>query len=606
MKRLHKNAIVHLAATLWRYSKGQRGKVVTYSLMSMVAMALCLVPPLVIGKLLKVVQESSIDEVLSKSFTLIAIFVALQATFWAFHGPSRVIETVNSFAVRRAFQGTLFRKVTALPTRWHKAHHSGETIDQVAKATTALGEFAECGFEVISIVTRFIGGLAMLTWVMPWTGPAMLVLIGIALTVVVLFDRVLIKQYEGYNKRMNGVAAAIQDYLTNVATVISLRLEKRVAVEVDRRTEAVAPLWKKNCITNELKWFVMEMIIRSAHGAVLLGYIATAVHSSKVIEIGALYMLHEYLRGIADSMFHFTFKYGDLVAKSTKVRAIEHIEEAFEREVEAVERAQLPQGWRTVEISALTFSHNEEVDDPAATPGLSPGVRGISLNLERGKSYALVGESGSGKSTTLKLLRGLLTPSAVTVKCDGVYLPCGIAHVAHHTTLIPQDPEIFADTIRFNVSMGIEVSDENIETAIIGARFAQVLKRLPRGLDTHIAEKGVSLSGGEKQRLAVARGLFFVTESGSDIVLLDEPTSSVDTANERMIYTGLLREFKKHCVLTAIHKFHLLHLFDEVLVFANGEIVERGSLDQLLQMDGEFLRLWNTYTEAQDETQEAV
>ena len=242
MKWLYKNAIVHLGATLWRYSEGRRSTVVLYALMSAVAMLLCLTPPLVIGTLLNVVQEGSKDEVIGKSFTLVAIFVALQAIFWAFHGPSRVMETINSFAVRRAFQGALFRKVTALPTRWHKAHHSGETIDQVAKATTALGEFAECGFEVISIVTRFVGGIVMLTWVMPWTGPAMLVLVGVALTIVVLFDRVLIKQYEDYNKRMNGVAAAIQDYLTNVATVISLRLEKRVAVEVDRRTDAIAPL----------------------------------------------------------------------------------------------------------------------------------------------------------------------------------------------------------------------------------------------------------------------------------------------------------------------------------------------------------------------------
>jgi ABC-type multidrug transport system fused ATPase/permease subunit len=314
-------------------------------------------------------------------------------------------------------------------------------------------------------------------------------------------------------------------------------------------------------------------------------------------------MLHEYLRGITDEMFHFTIKYGDLVTKSTKLRAVDHIEDAFEREVEAVEHAQLPQGWRTLQVSDLTFSHGEEDQD--GDQGSLPGVRGISLNFERGKSYALVGESGSGKSTTLKLLRGLLTPSAARVKCDGVELPCGLAHVAHHTTLIPQDPEIFADTIRFNVSMGVEASDEQIEAAIIGARFARVLARLPRGLDTHIAEKGVSLSGGEKQRLAVARGLFFVKESGSDIVLLDEPTSNVDARNERMIYTGLLREFKSQCVLTAIHKFHLLHLFDEVLVFANGEVVERGSLEQLLQRDGEFRRLWNTYANAEEETEAA-
>ncbi len=124
-----------------------------------------------------------------------------------------------------------------------------------------------------------------------------------------------------------------------------------------------------------------------------------------------------------------------------------------------------------------------------------------------------------------------------------------------------------------------------------------MLKRLPKGLETNIAEKGVSLSGGEKQRLAVARGLFFVKDSGSDIVLLDEPTSSVDIYNERIIYEGLLEEFRHLCVLSAIHKFNLLHLFDEVLVFAHGELVERGTVEQLLAKQGEFARLWRNFSE---------
>jgi ABC-type multidrug transport system fused ATPase/permease subunit len=127
-----------------------------------------------------------------------------------------------------------------------------------------------------------------------------------------------------------------------------------------------------------------------------------------------------------------------------------------------------------------------------------------------------------------------------------------------------------------------------------------VLKRLSKGLETNIAEKGVSLSGGEKQRLAVARGLFFVNESESEIVLLDEPTSSLDIYNERLIYQALLKEFRHLCVLSAIHKFNLLHLFDEVLVFAYGELVERGRVDELLAKDGEFVRLWRTFSSQED------
>ena len=179
-------------------------------------------------------------------------------------------------------------------------------------------------------------------------------------------------------------------------------------------------------------------------------------------------------------------------------------------------------------------------------------------------------------------------------------MPDGLSHVAHRATLIPQEPEIFADTIRFNVAMGIEARDAEILWSLERARFAPVLKRLSKGLETNIAEKGVSLSGGEKQRLAVARGLFFVNESESEIVLLDEPTSSVDIYNERLIYQALLKEFRELCVLSAIHKFNLLPLFDEVLVFAHGELVERGSVDELLATDGEFVRLWRTFSSQED------
>ena len=254
--------------------------------------------------------------------------------------------------------------------------------------------------------------------------------------------------------------------------------------------------------------------------------------------------------------------------------------------------ATLRDDWKRIEIANLSFRH-----DDGGEAVSHAGVRNVSMTLERGKSYALVGESGSGKSTVLKLLRGLHQAQSCMVVCDGVLQPHGLSHVAHHSTLIPQEPDIFADTIRFNVAMGVEAQEEAMLWALEKARFAPVLKRLPKGLETNIAEKGVSLSGGEKQRLAVARGLFFVKESGSYIVLLDEPTSSVDIYNERLIYEGLLKEFRRLCVLSAIHKFNLLHLFDEVLVFAQGELVERGTVEQLLALNGEFSRLWRNFSE---------
>ena len=113
----------------------------------------------------------------------------------------------------------------------------------------------------------------------------------------------------------------------------------------------------------------------------------------------------------------------------------------------------------------------------------------------------------------------------------------------------------------------------------------------------------MNLSRGEKQRLALARGLFFVEESASEIVLLDEPTSSVDTLNKRLIYERVLELCRNRCIVSAVHKFNLLHLFDEVVVFAGGEVSERGTLAELKARGGEFARLWATYVEQEVEQQ---
>jgi ABC-type multidrug transport system fused ATPase/permease subunit len=578
---------------MWGYAEGSRKTIVLYTIMAIGAVLLSLVFPLVMAKVMNAIEKESGAALLSSSGRLLVLAVMIGISFQALHGPSRVLETVLGYEIRRMMQVSLFRKVTLMPMSWHKTHHSGQTIDQIAKASTALGDFAECGFEVTHIVIRFVGAMCFLTWIMPWAGVAVL---GFALVigwVIVVFDRSLVAQYAIQNKRLNEVAASVQDYLTNVGTVISLRLEDRVAREIDERARKVAPVWKSTAILCELKWSSTNLLIDVMYASVLYGFLLLAVRRGGVIEIGTVFALSSYLRSVSDAFFRFTGKYGDLLTKSARVRGIDHIEADFDALVKESFGATLPETWKRIDISSLTFQH-EQVD--TSCDALS-GVRNICLSLERGKSYALVGESGSGKSTVLKLLRGLHHAQGCVVACDGTLQPHGLAHVAHHSTLIPQEPDIFADTVRFNVAMGIGAQEEAIMWALEKARFAPVLKRLPKGLETNIAEKGVSLSGGEKQRLAVARGLFFVKESGSDIVLLDEPTSSVDIYNERLIYEGLLKEFRDLCVLSAIHKFNLLHLFDEVLVFAHGELVERGTVRQLLANNGEFTRLWRNFAD---------
>ncbi|QQR54353.1 ABC transporter ATP-binding protein [Candidatus Peregrinibacteria bacterium] len=214
------------------------------------------------------------------------------------------------------------------------------------------------------------------------------------------------------------------------------------------------------------------------------------------------------------------------------------------------------------------------------------------MKLRRGERIAFVGESGSGKSTMMSLLRGLSEPNRVQVVVDGVTVG-GLRSLSDLVTLIPQDPEIFENTIEYNITAGIRHKKIEVEEVVKMARFDAVLRRLPSGLKTSIKEKGVNLSGGEKQRLALARGLFAAKKSS--IVLLDEPTSSVDPANELGIYDNIFEQFKDKCLVSSVHRLHLLPKFDKIYLFRSGAVVAEGTFAELLKKSPDFKKAWSLY-----------
>lgn len=586
MTRRNNNPLGHLTRTAWTYAREQRSRFVFYIILSAASIAVSLLDPIIIGKLLNRLQQpNSGSDLLYDAVFYLSLYLLTTFLFWCLHGPSRVMERDVAFHIRTNYQMDLFHKLTALPLRWHKDHHSGSTIERVSKAVTSLNEFCDSGFETIHILARFVGAVIALCWFLPASSVAVALGTSIIVLIVILCDRVLVKQYDALNEYWQHTAAAIHDYLTNITTVISLRLADLVSKEVRTRTERPYRTYRKNVILNELKWFITSMLVNSLIAGILFWYCFRVIAQPQEIMIGTAFTLFDYLRRIGDSFYGFAWKYGTLVSNSSKVRAAESISRDYESEVGEREHAQLPADWQKVEIKRLNFSHSENQQN----------LFDIEIKIEKGKHIALVGESGSGKSTLLTLIRGLVEANHAHVECDGTPLPFGLLHTAHHSTLIPQDPEIFSESVSFNVSLGVSSDPESIMKAIRQARFENVLPRLAKGIDTNVAEKGVNLSGGEKQRLALARGIFFAEKAASDIILLDESTSSVDLINERIIFRTLLKVFRKSCVVSAIHKLHLVPMFDEIYVLENGRVLESGTFETLIKARGHFAKLWIEY-----------
>lgn len=589
-KTLIKVPIFHLAATGWRHAGKSRPLMLLYSTMFILAQTVALLEPWVIGRLLNVVQldikQVDVNKLLAEFGFYLGVLFAIEVVFWLLHGPGRVIERIVAFRTKADYKTHMFGLVSALPLKWHRQHHSGESIDKINRATNSLGQFLDDSFEVNYMFFRLVGSQIMLFCFLPFAGWVSLITTLVSFAVVLLFDRYLFSQYGVLNKNDNHVASALHDYVTNIETVITLRLENRTMNEVVTRLFKLMSLFKRNVSVHEVKWFITTILIVSMTVIVLWYYVASTLAGGHKILGGTFFTLWEYLRRIGQSFYDFSALYGTLVKQSADVRSADTICDAAAELCAPAHTSRLGDDWRRIEVRDLNFRYE---DEERRTHHLD----GAWIDLTKGKAIAVVGESGSGKSTLLRLLRGLHHADSVKVSCDGKELSDGLADLAETTTLLPQDPQIFADTIRTNVSFGLEVSDDEIRQAVELARFDTVLARLPSGLDTDIAEKGVNLSGGEKQRLALARGIFFAKDC--NLVLLDEPTSSVDTYNERLIYNNLLQFFRSKCLVSSIHKLHLLDLFDEVYVFDDGCVVEHGTFQELLQRNGKLAALWRNY-----------
>jgi ABC-type multidrug transport system fused ATPase/permease subunit len=167
----------------------------------------------------------------------------------------------------------------------------------------------------------------------------------------------------------------------------------------------------------------------------------------------------------------------------------------------------------------------------------------------------------------------------------------GLKNLGALATLIPQEAEVFEATVRDNITFGVQYSDKALAEAIRISSFDAVLDTLPQGLDTMITEKGLNLSGGQKQRMALARGI--LAAQSSSLLLLDEPTSSLDPATEARVFGEFRDAVADACVISSVHRFNLLSRFDRVVLMDEGRVLDSGSVEELLARQPLFRDLWN-------------
>ncbi len=435
------------------------------------------------------------------------------------------------------------------------AFNIGPTFVRLMLASIALGVAYDYKLSLIAVVTIVLYVIA---------------------TVIITEWRV--RQRRRMNEADTHFRATSVDILTNFETVKSFAAERRetgrfsAAMKTynDRYVDAVRSMYVLNGVQAlVMNGGLLAVMLLSAwnviQGQMLIGDM-TAVMLMLLSLYAPLNILGWAWREIKQGAVDLEKLYGLLAMKA---------DVADKADALVLEKAE-----GRVEFENVSFSHE----------GRSIGVKDVSFTLEPGRKIAFVGTSGAGKSTLLKLLFRFYEVAGGSVRVDGHNVrDLSQESLRQSLGLVPQDVVLFNDTIRANIAYAKpDASDEELNDAARRAQLLEFVERLPDGWNTRVGERGLKLSGGEKQRVGIAR----VILADPAILVLDEATSALDSATEAAVQDALEEAAEGRTTLMVAHRLSTVKSADEILVLDEGQVIERGTHDALISQEGVYADMW--------------
>ena len=565
------------------------------------------VQPILIGQAISVIRAEPTYEFLrglplSAALNVLAVLLMLTITF------RLALQSVQGYLVTKVGQiittdirNDLFAHVTSLAVRFFDRTPVGRLMTRLTSDVEALGEVFSSG--AIGIVSDLFSILviAIFMFTMQWQLALMLVLMMIPISALIVYF-----QYQfrvaNYTTReeLSDLNSQLQENLTGIGVVQLFRRERfnseLFSVTNKRYIKAVdKTIFYDSAVSATLEWIALVAI-----AAVL--WLGGQKLLQGTLNFGTLSAFILFAQRLFDPLRQFAEKFTAIQAGFTAIERISDIlnepieikdptreEQEEGKRKQAAGRSQREAGINQyyagesesgeIQFDNVWFAYKEN----------EYVLENLNFTIKSGEKVALVGPTGAGKSSIVRLLCRLYEPTRGRILVDRVDIrDLPQAELRKHVGVIIQDGFLFAGDVKSNISLGENYSIEEIQAAAEKTNVARLIEQLPQGYDTQLRERGTNLSGGQKQLLAFARAAI----RNPSILVLDEATASLDVGTEALIQEALERLMVGRTAIIIAHRLSTIRNVDRILVLKRGQLVESGSHEELLQLEGLYASLY--------------
>lgn len=485
------------------------------------------------------------------------------------------------YGITYRLRSLLFAHLQRLSLAFHHRSRSGELLTKVASDTNQLRDmFADWALNFAAQLLTLVTMLGVMFW-LNWRLAAVVALTLLPLMAVIYVLNKRVKVTTRDQRRFEGrMTSRLNEVLSSIALVQAFGRQSHEEARFEAEIEAHFESGVRNART-------AGAITKAIAVVCAVGTAATVLLGAQQVLVGQL-TPGELLIFLAyvGSLFKPVRDLGKLSAKfaraavsAQRVNEILNTAPEIDDAPDAIEMGR-PAG--EIVFEDVCFGY-------ASEPHARPVLDHVSLRIAAGEHVAVVGPSGSGKSTLLSLLLRLYEPSSGRILIDGIDIRRFTRESLRQAIgIVPQDNVLFAVSVRENIAYGHpQASAEAIEAAARHARAHEFIVDWPHGYDTEIGERGSNLSGGQRQRLCLARALV----KAPAILVMDEPTASIDAASARLIHEAVARVHRHRTLITISHDYADMAAYDRILVLEHGRLIESGAHDVLMQARGHYLAL---------------